>query len=280
MEPKLFKLNNYFRLADLAAIRFKNAEKNYAELDERYLRLLNKYASVFDVQMVHNIPYLIFAPAHLATAIVEGCILAPLFYEITEGMITQPIVHQIVAYTPILMFWGLTLIVGQAYHGIRWTQDDFDPQKSHTNTPQVAKALIFTVGYLALLLLITEIARLQSGQNEGIALLILCLGMAEMILGYFAIPGWQIWYAYLSRFRYRTGKGLCKKALHQHSHRCDQYFTYYQQALRQYVQETGIQEPLKTNQRIQDALDYCQNKNDHTPDDPFYLALEVALEND
>jgi hypothetical protein len=279
METKLYKLNNYFRLADLAAIQFKNAEKNYAELEERYRRLLNKYANVFNAQIVHNIPLLFVVLGHLAAAIVEGSILAPLVYEMTEGMISNPYVHLFIAYAPILMFLAFTIAIGRIYHRLRWIQDDFNPQKSHFNTFQYLTALAFTIIYLVILLGITETALSQPGQNDGLAALILGLGTIEMILGYFAVSGWQVSYAYFARFRYRTGKGMCKQAMDRHSHQCDLHFTYYQQALRQYVQETGIQEPFKTNQRIQDALNYCQTKNDHTPDDPFYMALEETLEN-
>ena len=140
--------------------------------------------------------------------------------------------------------------------------------------PQQIKAWFFTLVYLAFLFILTQLTLMRPGNNEDLALIMMCFGAAELILGYFAIPGWQILIAYWAQFRYRTGKGLCMTTLNRHSHTCDQYYTYYLQALEQYKHETGVQLTAKINRRIQDAIDYRGFDEILTENQPLFKALE------
>jgi hypothetical protein len=274
---KIQELNEYYRMADLAAIRFSRVFQNLLELIIRNERLFQKYAHVFEAKIAQNLPSLFMIPAHLATAIIEGIVVGPVFKELTQGMVPPGTAQQVVSYLPILIFGGFSLGIGNVYHSVHSYEDPFDPQKRHTNTPQLIKAWFFTLAYVTLLFILTQLTHMQPGNNEGLALLMMCLGTAELVLGYFAIPGWQILIAYWAQFRYRTGKGLCMTALNRHSHACDQYYTYYLQALEQYKHETGVPLTAKINRRIQEAIDYCSSDDIPTPNQPPFKALEEEL---
>ncbi|MBU6343631.1 MAG: hypothetical protein KGS48_19190 [Bacteroidetes bacterium] len=274
MKTKMQHINEYFRQADLAAIRFKRAERSHMELSMRNDLLFQKYGHVFKALIVNNLPFLLIIPAHIVAGIFEGMVLAPVFLEITFDLIPEGWPQQVASYFPIVMFWGITLIIGNVYHRIQSHQDPFDPIKRHFNTPQLLKALVVSLAYVSFLFILAALTLLKPGDNDGLALTMLCLGTAELFLGYFAITGWQILIAYYAQIRNRTGKGLCASAMNRHSHECDQQFSYYLQAITQYKLDTGVEINPKTNRRIQDALKYCESDEFNPPSNPPLMSLE------
>jgi len=266
-----FTINNYFRLADLAAISFIQEKDRAKILDQRLKDHNRKYSSVLELPAGKKAPNVLAVPAHLTAAIVEGIVLAPLFEYYFRGMIVNPTMLKVASYCPIVIIFGISLMIGKIFSEFSWKQDVIDPRKAHFNIWVLLKGLLFSLAYLLFLYKLTEIAKTLLEEQKNIALVIFCVGVAELFLGYFAVFGWEIIYAHWVSRAVRKSYKRCTSAIYRHSHECDQNYNYYQHSLKYNAQFEGIQLPLRANTRIDLALAYCKSQ-DESPH--FELTME------
>lgn len=266
-----FTVNNYFRLADWAAISFLQAKERIKTLSQRLTNHHRKYSTILEMPAGKKIPNVLAVPAHLAAAIVEGIVLAPLFEFYFRGMIKNPTMLKVASFCPIVFIFGISLMIGKILSDFTWKQDDINPRKAHFNIWVLLKGLLFSLAYLLFLFKLTEIAQKQLGTQNNIALVIFCVGVAELFLGYFAVLGWELIYVHgvSAACKWRVNQG--KRDLFRHSHQCDQNYTFYQRSLKHNAQFEGHQELIKVNGRIDLALAYCRAQPESPP-------LEIIME--
>jgi|GEM_PF-1553594 len=253
--------NDYYRLADAEAIRFLEAKSRLDQLRHELDTLKTKYQDVFDHSVKTNLPKILAVPAHLTAATVEGFVLAPLFNTIFTDTITNPSLLAVVSYLPICIFAGITLSAGHAFQKVYWKADEINPLKNHTNTGALNTALFISTFYMCCIGGLTYISNDMLGSNHLYSYVILLIGLAEIILGYWAIEGWECLYAYYASNSIEGQMQDEIKKIHQSAHKCEQQYTYFTQYWNIYCLNIGINEPPRINQRIQQTLDFCQVKD-------------------
>ncbi len=250
----IYTVNNYYRLSDLAAM---SCLKWHHQLKTRQQKLSNhhaKYSKVLNQNAGEKFPFVVAVPAHLAVAILEGVILAPLFRHYLKGLILHTSLLEVLIYFPVLIFCGISLMIGKYFQEIQWEKDGIHPTKRHFTVFTIIKAISFTAAYLLFLNQLTTAAMDRLGENGSIAIIIFCMGAAELILGFFAVVGWEITYAHLALYWSLRRVKDCKNKIQQRAHECEQNYAFYTQALRINNHVEEMNQLPKMNSRIKWVL--------------------------
>lgn len=255
----LADVNNHYRKADLEAIRFLETQQCLDRLKETSEKHLAKYFHVFRQRLLRSLPPILAIPGHLAAGAVEGLTLAPLFKSMMKGPIAHPTLLEAASYMPIAIFWAMTLMVGHSLHRVNLHKDALNPQRLIANWPELAKGIVFGIGYVYCLVVFTHAAEARLFDTKQPAVVIFWVGLFELLLGYFSISGWEALYAHGLSFWYKKQKNACSASIYFRAHRCEQYYTYYEQSLRHFNLVEGTNYPSRINARIEQALAFGQS---------------------
>lgn len=259
--------NEYYKLADMDAIEFLQAQYRLKVLRGELQELRVKYAHVLNRSIKMSLPKMLTVPAHLGAACLEGFVLAPLFKTVLEGYTTSTLLLNAVSFIPIGVFAGLSLAAGHTFQKVSWKADEIDPQRINKNSGALHSALGISVFYIFLIAALTFISQQMLGDESLYSYIILLIGIAELILGYFAIQGWECLHAYSAMFALDKQMRQEIKKINVSAHRCEQHYTFFTQGWAAYCLNQGLMEPPRINQRIRKTLDFCQIYDERGPDD-------------
>ena len=260
--PVLVDANWHYLEADKHAIHFLQNRYSIEQIKPKIEKHVLKYERVIWESALYKLPAILAIPGHLAAGIVEGATLAPLFSKMMSGLIGENILH-VVAYLPILMFLGATMMVGWSFHNVNLRKDAVMPDRLHANWLELGKGIFLGGAYLFALLQLTSAAgNLLMGQSKS-AEVILLIGAMELLLGYFTISGWQVLYVYGKKYWYEYRLAEAEKAMLHHAGRCEQQYEYYVQIIRYVNISNEIRHNIQINNRIEAVMIFSKAKEMH-----------------
>jgi hypothetical protein len=203
---------------------------------------------------IFKIPAVLVIPGHIAAGIVEGVTLAPLFSAMMSGLILRNDMLELASYMPVLIFLGYTMMVGWSFHHVNFKKDPLVPNAYHVNWPEFVKGLLLAAIYVCSLYQMTESARFLLGEKGKSADVIFIIGCFELFLGYFAISGWQIVYAYTRKAWYDYRISAKQSSLLHHTSSCERQYTYYEQTIGYINVTEGTRHKVQINSSIETVL--------------------------
>lgn len=273
----LAEANAYFQRADKQAIRFLKYHETRQQAKATLIKHEKKYASAINKPVAEKLPALLAIPGHLAAATVEASILAPFFGGLMSGWGFSDETLQIISYFPILVFCGYTLMVGNFWHQAKLVKSTVVPNTLHGDWLELVMGLILGGAYVWALYWTTLAAADMLSSKPHTTSIILSMGIAELLLGYFTIPGWQVAYAYGKKYWFQYSLQQSHKRMFLKAAACAQSYHYYEMMIRYLnIENEGLYE-FKSNGRIKAVLAYNQAPIILDNDDSDFGMLPVQI---
>jgi hypothetical protein len=173
-----------------------------------------------------------------------------------KGSIRNPDMLLIASYMPIAIFWAMSLFIGHCLHKSNVRRDAVNPLQLNADWPNLIMGLMFGVVYIFCLSIFTSASEQRLGELNQSASVIFWVGFFELLLGCFAISGWEALYAYGKKFWYQNRVTHCSGSIYHHAHCCEQHYAYYEQTWQYYNLMEGTNYPPRINERIAEALGF------------------------
>lgn len=239
-QVNLASINQYRQRAESAAIQMQNALHYVPHIKVRINRLRSKYKSVLETKALLKIPLLLVIPGHLAVGALTGFLVAPLMEFLLSGVIEHDNFRKAVSFFPVLAFWGFSVVVGHCFHQVNPRRHEIEPGKWVYSRWQVIVGMILLVVYVFFLFKVVEAAHFHLPKKKQLLDLIFYLGFVELILGYFAIQGWEIFLCKLRLFILRGRLKACRNKARRAAHKYKLFFRYYKQMKEQYGNSNSV----------------------------------------
>jgi len=197
--PTIADVNAYLEKARDADRYFSGEEKLCLNRYQDKLKHYDKYLELFEKKIRHKLGLVLTPIAHFAAVIWEGIVIQPLCYEWLEGVVS-PVYQFPASILPAFMLYGLSLCIGHQFHQIGIERHEIQPGRfQFQRRGALITGLILSIGYVGFLYLLVKFANELPGGGAAINQLIVGLGLIELVLGYFAILGWEVIIAHMKQ---------------------------------------------------------------------------------
>lgn len=253
MESPLAKINGYQFAAHRAALSFFRWKRRYAAARHRQNRVAIKYRHLFKLPARESLALILLIGAHLAAAVTEGLLLAPVF----EAMFVD-LVHgfalKMASYLPVAVFWGMTFNIGRLFHKLRPLPHPIEPGNWSFDRPALVGGLTWAVFYLLFLQQIVQAAQVFAPNSRELADLILYTGVVEMGLGYCAVAGLEIGAARFVRWFSGLQAAFCFQKMEDSAQTCARQRLFYLQMIAEFARSENIEFVPEDNAQVDAAI--------------------------
>lgn len=233
-QVNLASINQYRQRAESAAIQMQNALRNLPHLKMRINRLRRRYKSDLEKKALLKIPLLVAIPGHLAVGALTGFLIAPLMEFLLAGVIEHDSIRKAVSFFPVFAFWGFSVVIGHCFHQVNPHRHEIEPGRWLYSQGQVIAGMVLSVIYVFFLFKFVEAAHTHLPNKKQLLDLIFYLGFVELILGYFAVQGWETLLCNLRLAILRSRLIACRKKARWAAHQCELFSRYHKQMIAQY----------------------------------------------
>ncbi|MBL7802956.1 MAG: hypothetical protein JNL02_04410 [Saprospiraceae bacterium] len=249
-----------FHLSARAAARFRSAESMHPVYVRKFEQYRDKHHDTLALPPHQQVSSAVLPVFYLATATVEGMLLAPVleanwFADLESAVLTPEVVSLLAVMVP---------LGGSLAAGVCWRQLSIAPSpwvygKFKINWPWLLSAVLLTAAYLGLLGFLAYY-NWQNNKDNAILFLIPVLGVIELFLGYFALEGLAfalVW----TNYRLLSGAVVSNaRKMNRHAEQCARAFDRYSVLLAAYNRTFDLELPGRSTPAILRAIAYHENE--------------------